>query len=238
MNNQKDIINMVTVLSEQYGKQVTAPLMKMFTSVLSKYSTEDIKNAIDSHTMDTESGMFFPMPANLIKFIQINDGRPTSDEAFLNTPTSEYESVSWTAETREAYFSVCNDLGHSDRVALRMAFKPAYERIIQANRLNSVPVIWENNLGLDKLGREETQALTRDRNYQINKKDNPQLMPPKKKEILPYLEPEKNTWQNKEKGISCLKEIMEKLDKDIEDEKSELTRKHTERAKKATEFFG
>lgn len=74
----------------------------------------------------------------------------SADEAWALCPNNEFETVVWTREMAEAY-SVCFDLLHEgDKVGARMAFKGAYERLINLSELQSKPLVWVVSIGSDK----------------------------------------------------------------------------------------
>lgn len=54
-------------LGETYGKQITKPLASIYWRTLKTYSIEQMQQAVADHLQDTEHGMFFPKPADLIR---------------------------------------------------------------------------------------------------------------------------------------------------------------------------
>lgn len=237
MANQSEIIQLISIATEQYNKTLTDAQFTLYTGSLKNYSLSQLKLALDAHITDSKEGMFFPMPAHIIKHINIDDGRPSADEAWLNTPSSEAESISWTRETREAYFEVTNNITHGDEFTKRQAFKSCYDRYVSASRKRGMVVKWETTLGDDKLSRDEAIENTRMKNAENTAYNTSQLPAPKKVESLEFYSKEVNTKENKLEGIDQLKSIMDELDIKIGEDKKENTALSNSRAKKTTEFF-
>lgn len=85
---------------------------------------------------------------------RIDDGRPEPDEAWGMCPKDEFSSVVLTNEMQLAMRNAWPLLRDGDKVAARMAFKAAYERIVADNRARGVKPTWEADLGEDRTGRE------------------------------------------------------------------------------------
>lgn len=86
------------------------------------------------------------------------DGRPGADEAWAMIPRDESASVVWTQEMAEAYGISLPLLNEGDQVASRMAFREAYARIVEANKLAGVKPVWQPSLGHDKECRDAVLA--------------------------------------------------------------------------------
>lgn len=141
-----------------YGRQTPdSNTMHVWFRLLSQFDLRIVQQAFD-HFVATEP-KFPPTPAQIREMLGAgrNDGRPTPDEAWAIALASrdEADTIVWTPEIAEA-FSVCRpvlDLG--DEVGARMAFKGAYDRIIQAARLQNKPVVWQASIGFDPERREQ-----------------------------------------------------------------------------------
>lgn len=82
------------------------------------------------------------------------DGRLGADEAWALIPHDEASSAVITDEMAEALGIARPLLNEGDKIAARMAFKQAYESIIQKNKMLGVKPKWFASLGHDPNGRE------------------------------------------------------------------------------------
>lgn len=132
----------------------------VFFAALRPYSLADVSAGFTAHVRDPERGKFAPTPADVIAQIDAarSDGRPGAEEAWAMVPLSEAQTVVWTNEMAEAFGIASPLLQAGDKIAARMAFREAYERIVdQAKRAGRRPV-WVPSLGHDLQQRK--QALT------------------------------------------------------------------------------
>jgi hypothetical protein len=130
---------------------------------LAEHDLEAVRAGFDGHVRDPQRGRFVPTPADVLAQIEAlaNDGRPGSEEAWAMVPIGEDQTVVWTTEMAEAYGACSQLLATGDRIGARMAFKEAYERLVdQAKRAGRRPV-WQASLGsdADKRKRELTAAV-------------------------------------------------------------------------------
>lgn len=61
---------LMTGTGEIYGKKISAELVSMYWDLLKKFEYEDISRSFQRHMQNTESGQFFPKPADLIRLIE------------------------------------------------------------------------------------------------------------------------------------------------------------------------
>lgn len=139
-----------------YGRQITASFVDVFFSALTPYPLEIVREALNRHLQDPESGRFAPKPADLIRQVvtaKASDGRPGRDEAWAIAQKSmdESETVVTSEEILEA-FSIARPLLEelNDKVAARMAFVEAYDRIVGDKRANGHKFEWFVSLGDNK----------------------------------------------------------------------------------------
>lgn len=145
-------------------KPWTARAKALFFKAMEPYPLEVVSQALTAHIRDPQRGVYQPAPADLVAQIDGmagNDSRPGADEAWAIALTScdEADTVVWTTEIAEA-FAICQPvLKIGDEVGARVAFKDAYNRIINKARNDRVAVKWVASLGWD-LNRREA-ALTK-----------------------------------------------------------------------------
>ena len=95
--------------------------------------------------------------ADIIERMDSADGRPNGDEAWSNAliAMDESQTVVWTSEAKEAWEIARPCMVINDRVGARMAFKGAYDRLVEASRAKKQPAQWNASLGWDTDNRRE-----------------------------------------------------------------------------------
>lgn len=136
-----------------YDKQADPEVIGLWWNSLAEHEFSDVKNAFSSHI---KRGEFAPRPASIISILETlrPDGRPKADEAWAMIPRDEASSIVMTSEMAEAYGIAKPLLDSRDQIAARMAFKEAYERIVDANKSAGIAPKWFPSLGHDKAGRD------------------------------------------------------------------------------------
>lgn len=135
-----------------------AAALNLWFTLLAPYSIEQVSDALAKHMAESS---FAPVPADVIKRLpKESDGRPDANEAWAIALRSrdERDTVVWTQECAEAFSIASAVLEEGDEVGARMAFKAAYERLIEAARAVGTKAVWLKSLGHDPDLRE--QVLT------------------------------------------------------------------------------
>jgi hypothetical protein len=148
------------------GQALTGGAKAMFFRALAAYPIDIVRGALSAHFADAKRGQFLPMPADVIAQIEraiADDDRPGAEEAWAVAmrSTDEGDTIVWTTETAEA-FGVCRPILEArDKVGARMAFREAYERLVDDARAARRPVAWTASLGNDpeRRARVITQAV-------------------------------------------------------------------------------
>lgn len=78
MNDKKRFAELMTAVGEYYGKDVSAPVLRLWWNALENYSDDDVSKALESHIGDTESGQFIPKIADIKR--AIDGATPTTDQ--------------------------------------------------------------------------------------------------------------------------------------------------------------
>lgn len=127
----------------------------LFFAALSPYGIAEVKAGLMAHVRDPKRGQYLPMPADVIA--QINDliaadGRPGPEEAWAQCRQANDERVTlaWTDEMAEAFGIARPLLQEGDDVGARMAFREAYNRLVEAARAGRIKPSWSVTLGTDK----------------------------------------------------------------------------------------
>ncbi|MBR8074383.1 hypothetical protein KDX14_33195 [Burkholderia cenocepacia] len=124
-------------------------VMGVFWKQLEPYPLDAVLRAISCHVATSE---FAPTPAALLKHLpRESDGRPDANEAWAIALRSrdERDTVVWTQECAEAFAVATPVLEGGDEVGARMAFKAAYERLVERHRADGKPAQWVKSLGHD-----------------------------------------------------------------------------------------
>lgn len=138
-----------------YDKQITAGFVDVFFSALGQYSLNVVREALNRHVQDPDGGRFPPKPADLIRQVvsaKASDGRPGRDEAWsiAQRAQDESETVMVSDEILGALAIAQPLIDLRDKVAARMAFVEAYDRLVAEKRAAGQPFEWRVSLGTDK----------------------------------------------------------------------------------------
>lgn len=129
------------------GKVLSPNAMKLCIKALEQYPIEHLLLAIEHHV---KTAPFAPAPKDIIDLLEMKQKRLTADEAWAMMPRNEFETVVWTDEMAAAYDIAYDLIVDGDRIAARMAFKSAYERLCDESNVMGKPVRWKVAIGYDK----------------------------------------------------------------------------------------
>lgn len=154
----------------------------MFFRSLAGYPLEAVRAGFDAHVKDPQRGRFAPMPADIIAQIDgmvADDGRPGAEEAWsmASRAQDESETVVWTDEMAQAWQACSSVMFMGDEIGARMAFKEAYNRLVDAARAQRRPVNWSASLGHDSSKRHDALKVAESRGL-IGHDDVLRLAPP------------------------------------------------------------
>lgn len=155
--NARELLKAVAVTAELTQTQLSDIAQATMVEELMSFGEQAVTVALVRCRRELRPGQF-TLGAVLER---IDDGRPTSDEAWAVSLDAQDErlTVVRTAEMVEA-FAICRPiLDSGDKIGARMAFKSAYERIVRDARLQNRPIQWHASLGWDQEGR--TAVLTK-----------------------------------------------------------------------------
>lgn len=154
--DKADFTKLLAATMAVYERQITSGFVDIFFSALGQYPLEVVREALNRHLQDPEGGRFAPKPADLIRQVvtaKASDGRPGRDEAWAIAQKSldEDETVVTSEEILEA-MSIARPLLQelNDKVAARMAFVEAYDRIVGVKRASGEKFEWFVSLGANK----------------------------------------------------------------------------------------
>ncbi len=147
LSDKKKFLEIMTSCSSVYRQEADKSTMRVFWQLLEAYPIEAVEKAFINHL---RSNKFFPTPSEIIASLDVKYKHLGSDEAWAMMPRSEFESVVWTEEMAAAYAVAFDLITEGDRIAARMAFKNAYERLCNEASLMQKPVVWTVCKGYDK----------------------------------------------------------------------------------------
>lgn len=144
--------DLITETLTGYGRPVTPQVLNFWVKALRDYDLAGIRDAISEHIADPAEGRFAPMPAHIIGKIQIDDGHPSTEEAWAMCPISEDDAAVWTDVIRQAFFETAYPmLDRGETVsAARGAFMPAYKTALAKARAKGHPAKFEVTPGSRK----------------------------------------------------------------------------------------
>jgi hypothetical protein len=152
LDNEKRLFsNLLDAAMPIYRIEASVETKRLWWGLLKNYSFNEVRAAFERHL--SENGQTIT-PAHIrILIDKMNpDGRPGADEAWAMLPyRDEAASVVMTDEMAEA-FGIANEV--DDKNGARMAFRDAYNRIVERNKSQGIKPRWFASLGHDSQGRE------------------------------------------------------------------------------------
>jgi len=146
------LLENLAATSELMGQSISPLALEYMAKDLKQYPVDTVIEALNK--LRRESKGRLTLAAIVEKIEELNpDGRPKADEAWAMIPQDEYASSVMTQEMAEAMGIAQSLLDDGDKIGARMAFRDAYNRIVDANKRNGVQVSWFPSLGWEKSGR-------------------------------------------------------------------------------------
>lgn len=158
-NDKREFAGIMEAVMLLYGKDSTPALLRLYWNALTDFPIEQVRWAFDHWVKDAKQGTFMPKPADIIRTIQEVTGTPesqwlTANEAWATAlpAMDEAATVVWTPEIAKAFEIARPLLEEGDKIGARMAFIPAYDRLVdQAKKENRAPVYevsagWDSNM--------------------------------------------------------------------------------------------
>jgi cytochrome c556 len=150
--SQERLLQALATTAELMNSQLSPGALAMMAKDLSPYDPEKIYQAL---TNMRKTARFFNLPILIEEIEKLLPGRRIgADEAWALYPHNESDSAVITDEMAEAMGIAQPLLNEGDKIGARMAFKTAYDRIVENNKSNGVSPKWFASLGHDSDGRE------------------------------------------------------------------------------------
>ncbi len=212
----RKLLEQIAATAELMGHEISPAAAMVMAKDLEKYPIDVIGQALANLRRESKSRFSLAGVIEQIERLQ-PDGRPGADEAWAMIPKDEYASAVITEEMAEAYGIALPLLHDGDKIAARMAFKEAYQRIIEKNKLQGIPPKWFPSLGSDKESRE-VALDTALRLGRISHEHVQALLPPKGPiqtvEQLLALPSAQLSDEEKSQGLKRINELKLKLTKE------------------------
>lgn len=220
--DKNEFKSMLDHVMDIYEKEhLSKSVLITWWTVLQDYEIEQVKSAFNAHIRTSK---FSPKPADVVELInQSYNLRPLADEAWAMIPQDEESSCVMSDEMSEAYGIARPLMLDGDKIAARMAFKQAYERIVNHNTMNGINPKWFPSFGHNPESREVAlkEAVRKGR---LTQEHYLQLSPPKPNEQVDkainelqlLTSKEELTEEEKTRNKSRMAEIRQMLQRNTE----------------------
>ncbi len=155
------LVDLLVATAEVLGHEIRPGAAALMANDLSKYPLDALNRALAKCRMELTGRL---TPKAIIDRLQDGGVWLSANEAWaLALPaTDEAKTVVWTDEIAKAWAVALPIMEAGDKIGARMAFIPAYERLVQAAREAGKPVQWLVSDGWDPALREQavTKAVT------------------------------------------------------------------------------
>lgn len=138
------------------GNEIQPIALDVMVEDLVAYGVDAVRAALTRCRRECRGRMAL---ADILDRLTAADGRPDADEAWMTALQAEDESatVVWSNETAQAFSIARPALEIRDKIGARMAFKAAYDRLVQDARERGEPAKWSASLGWDAEQRRNVQ---------------------------------------------------------------------------------
>lgn len=179
---KKAFVDILTPKLKTFRMDADADVLTEWWNCLCGYELRLVEAALNRFMV---AGDDFFVPRKIIKIIDalIPDGRLGADEAWAMYPKDERSSAVISNEMAEAMRDARGLLERGDEIAARMAFRDAYNRIVEANRARGIPPQWFPSLGHDPEGREQALKAAVEKG-RIGQDQATALIPPPKDNVI------------------------------------------------------
>lgn len=154
-----EIAKSMMLLATEYEFVFETDRIKIWMKALEPYGDDLVTRAVAAFMTDPIAGRFKPKLADIIgkcQLIQGGDGRPGDGEAWAIALQARDESatVIINADILGAWSAARPVFQSGDETGARMAFRDAYNRLVQKARTSGEPLKWIASLGTDAAQRE------------------------------------------------------------------------------------
>lgn len=146
------LIQQLCATAEVLGQEIKPTTAAMMAEDLAKYPLEVVGRALARLRSNSDGRLTLKA---IVDVIEEGSGRLTANEAWALAlgAMDESATVVWTPEIAEAWAVARPVMDAGDKIGARMAFIPAYERLVKEAREAGRPVEWKASLGWDEAQR-------------------------------------------------------------------------------------
>jgi len=153
----RKLLEGIAATAEIMGREISPEAAMVMAQDLAQYPANVVVQALANLRRDAKARFSTGAIIEQIEKLQ-PDGRPGADEAWAMIPKDEDASAVMTQEMADALRFAQPLLDEGDKIAARMAFKDAYSRIVEQNKLAGRKPSWFPSLGQSKEGRDAALA--------------------------------------------------------------------------------
>ena len=148
------VLEALAVVAEVTGTELSKGALQVMTRELQRHDEQRVLRALARCMREIKGRLTL---ADVIERLQGSDGRPGADEAWSIALAGMDESatVMLNDEIAQAMSVARPIYQDGDRIGARMAFRSAYERVVEDARTRNAPARWWPSLGSDAAGREQ-----------------------------------------------------------------------------------
>jgi hypothetical protein len=152
------VIQQLCATAEVLGQEIKPTTAAMMAEDLARYPLDVIERSLSRLRSSSEGRLTLKA---IVDVIEEGAGRLTANEAWAVAlgALDESATVIWTDEIAQAWAVARPIMDAGDKIGARMAFIPAYDRLVKHAREEGRPVRWTPSLGWDESQR--VQAINR-----------------------------------------------------------------------------
>jgi hypothetical protein len=145
-----EIAKAIALLSAEYDLPDFSPdRIAMWMNALSSFPRGSVTKSAENYM---RTNKFKPQLADIVQgcMTQVPNAWLSADEAWALMPKSERDSCMLTNETAQAMAAAAPLLADGDKIAARMAFRGAYERLVEQAKVEGRQPVFFPSFGDDK----------------------------------------------------------------------------------------
>jgi len=146
------LIQQLCATAEVLGQEIKPTTAALMAEDLAKYPLEVVGKALARLRSNSDGRLTLKA---IVDVIEEGSGRLTANEAWALAlgALDESATIVWTDEIAQAWAAALPVMQAGDKIGARMAFIPAYERLVKEAREQGKPVQWTASLGWDEAQR-------------------------------------------------------------------------------------
>lgn len=221
-NQLMRVIQQLCATAEVLGQEIKPTTAALMAEDLARYPLDVIERALGRLRANSDGRLTLKA---IVDVIEEGSGRLTANEAWAVAlgALDESATVIWTDEIAQAWAIARPILDAGDKIGARMAFIPAYDRLVKNAREEGRPVRWTPSLGWDE--NQRVQA--------INRAVDTGLLPAPEAQL--YLPPPDVPVN--EEGRERVRGMLQKLSEELKAKSKERERQRAEARQKEQDEF-